>query len=204
MNELKLLPVVDDRTELNKLDKVQACGYCPMTRSAWTGPAWWLVNDTSACDACILLIAREHNGEWLLPALVDIADRHQGQMAKLETPIPCELHLLCQEEQRCMGLAHWRASGFAECDEHIVRCLELHPDSRECLTPALEDIRARHLRVGARVRMQYGQLAGKLGTVEEDVEGHPQPWWVRPDDRSNAPIPDHKIALKAEELDIIL
>ena len=143
MSEQKLLPAVDDRRMLQKLSKAQACGYHFMTYGEWIGPAHWLVNETSACDACILRIAKERNGEWLLPALVDIADRSQGQMVKLESPISCESHLLAQEEQQCTGLAYWRASGYAWCDECIMDCLERTPDNRTWLTPALEDIAQR-------------------------------------------------------------
>lgn len=156
---LKPLDVVDNRTELEKLDKVQACGYCLMARGEWTGPvAHWLVNETSACDADILRIAKERNGEWLLPALVDIAERNVGQMVKLETPIPCELHLICQEEQKCAALAHWRASGFAECDECISQCLALHPDSYECLAPALADIQSRQEEMRERRRQFFAAM----------------------------------------------
>lgn len=193
--------IVDNRTEPKKLDKVQACGYCLISRGAWTGPAYWLVNDTSACDGCILYIASERNGEWLLPALVDIADRYQGQMTKLETPIPCEMHLLAQEEQRCTGLAHWRASGFAECDECIVNNLERHPDSREVLAPALDDIRERYLKVGARVRIQCASSEiGQLGTIYKPNKND-DAWYVR-SDRTSASEPG--LLCLPEELDVLL
>ena len=192
----------DDRTELKKLEVIQACGYCLMERGEWTGPnSHWLINATSACDGCILRIASAHNGEWLLDALVDIAQRHQGEMVKLETPVPCELHLLCQEEQRCTGVAHWRASGYAECDEHIMQCVEWHPDSRETLVEALADIRERHLKTGASVRILVGDEAGKLGKVYNQAYGRPAPWHVRPD---NWPDDCPGIAYKSDELDVML
>lgn len=196
----KPLSGVGDRTELKKLGVIQACGYCLMERSEWTGPnSHWLINDTSACDACIRRIASTRNGEWLLPALVDIADRHLLEMIKIE-PTRCEMGLLAQHEQ-CTGVAHWRASGFAECDEHIMQCVEWHPDSRETLVEALADIRERHLKIGARVRILMGEETGKLGTVYNHVPGLPASWHVRPDNWcSDCP----GIAYQTDELDVML
>ena len=56
----------------------------------------------------------------------------------------------------------------------------------------------RYLRIGTRVRIQYGLIAGHLGTVEEYIETHAHPWMVRPDDPCDAPVPNHRIALKSE------
>lgn len=162
-------------------------------------PAHWAVNDMPVCDACIRRIASERNGEWLLDALVDIADRHQGQMTKIE-PTRCEMGLLSQHEQ-CAGTAYWRASGYAECDEHIMQCVEWHPDSRETLTEALADIRERHLKTGSRVRILTGDERGNLGTVYNQAFGRPAPWHVRPD-RWASDCPG--IAYQSDELDVML
>lgn len=202
MSEQKLLPVVGTERQLLRLEAIYVCGYHAATFGEWGQPtAHWLVNETSACDDCILQIAREHNGEWLLDALVDIADRNQGQMVKLEIPVQCETGLLAQEEYLCSGLAHWRASGFAECDEHIIQCLEWHPDSRESLALALTDLRERYLKPGCRVRIQYGNEKGKLGRIYNDCPGRPARWHVRPDDWPGD-VPG--IAYKSEELDVLL
>lgn len=185
---------------IRKLKETHHCGCCLTAEEKWTGPvAHWLVNGTSACDACIRRIASERNGEWLLDALVDIADRHLLEMTKIE-PTRCEMGLLSQHEQ-CAGVAHWRASGYAECDEHIMQCVEWHPDSRELLTEALADIRERRLAVGARVRILVGEEEGKLGTVYNHLPSRPAPWHVRPDDY-DPDVPG--IAFKADELDIII
>lgn len=152
-------------------------------------------------DAEILRRANEHNNAALLPALLGIAERNQGQVTKLDTPVPCELHLLAQQEQRCASPAYWRVSGFAECDECLAQCLETHPDSRDWLAEALTDLRERHLTIGARVRIQYGDETGNLGTIYNHALGREAAWHVRPD---GWPIDVPGIAYKTEELDVLL
>lgn len=64
---------------LMKLSKPQACGLCLQATGKWTGPAWWLVSHTSACDTCIRAMAdmNSDNEAFLQPALADIAARKE-------------------------------------------------------------------------------------------------------------------------------
>lgn len=168
-----------------------------------TGLAYWasgVEGLTPLCDECIVGNCTPDNCEWFLLALVDIAERNAGRVIKFEIPVPCEIHLLAQKEQRCTGLASWRVSGFAECDECIVRCLEQHPDSRECLAAALEDIRKRHLKIGARVRLQCLFERGNLGVIEKP-NWNGNAWYVRVDRRGPDGPP---IVCCPDELDVVL
>lgn len=133
---------------------------------------------------------------------VENADLHTC-LVKLQTPCECEIHELVQEEQKCTGMAYW-AYGFdrltATCDECISNMLERLPDNREWLAPALADIRKRHLKIGARVRIQCLAERGQLGTVYKQWPGQ-DAWYVRPDRRpADAP----GIACEADELDVLL
>lgn len=125
-------------------------------------------------------------------------------LVHLDIPCACELHLLVQEPQKCTMLAHW-ASGIerltAMCDECIVNMLEGLPDNRDWLAPALTDLRARHLKIGARVRIQMGGETGNLGVVYNHVPGRRYSWHVRPD-AWPADVPG--IDYKADELDVLL
>jgi len=69
------------------------------------------------------------------------------------------------------------------------------------LEPALADIKERHLKEGSRVRIQYGDETGNLGTVYNIAWGRPALYHVRPD---GWPEDVPGIAYKAEELDILL
>lgn len=54
--------------------------------------------------------------------------------------------------------------------------------------------------VGARVRIEYGEVAGETGTIYNCDPGRPAPWQVRPDSWP-ADVPG--IALRAEELELL-
>lgn len=154
MDKPELKPAIDERRELRKLKTCRLCFYHIMMHNQWNKPALWLVNRYSACDECILRIAREYNGEWLLPALTDIAQRHLGEIVKFETPIDCESHLLVQEDQYCtMFQAHWRIGGFAKCDYCITELLE-HQDNREWLTKVIDDLSSRYQKVPTTERLE--------------------------------------------------
>lgn len=151
-------------------------------------PATWL-SQHGMCQGCYTAI------------MADVARSNVGQMVKLESPVPCESHLLAQEERQCTGQAYWLASGYAWCDKCIVDCLERTPDNRGWLKLALDDIKGRRLKEGARVRIQYGDETGHLGTVYNVAYGRPAPYHVRPD---GWPQDVPGIAYKSEELDILL
>jgi len=119
---------------------------------------------------------------------------------KLREPVPCEIHLQANEPQRCAGLAHWRLNGVATCDECIVNMLERLPDNREWLADVLTDIRERHLKIGARVRIQCIAEQGQLGTVYQRTLNETG-WYVRPDRRGDK---QPGIACLSDELDVLL
>lgn len=132
----------------------------------------------------------------------EIADGDWSNLppTKLSKPHACAIHL--QESGVWIGPAWWVCNGSSLCDVCIVDMLERLSDNRAWLEPALADIRTRHLKVGARVRIQAaGQMRGELGTVYNYLPSRPCPWHVRPDMWAEG---SPGIAYLAEELDVIL
>jgi len=122
-------------------------------------------------------------------------------LAKLPVPRKCEMDWDMEE---CSDMAIWgtgRETLTATCDKCIIAELESLPDNRMALEPALADIKERHLKEGSRVRIQYGDETGNLGTVYNIAWGRPALYHVRPD---GWPEDVPGIAYKAEELDILL
>lgn len=124
-----------------------------------------------------------------------------NELEKLPTPVECGVHMEFGEDQKCTETAYWRLGTVATCDECIVELLEQLPDNRAWLAPALADIRERHLKIGARVRIQMGEETGNLGTVYNHLPAMGAPWHVRPDGWAED-VPG--VAYLAEELDVIL
>lgn len=179
MNELQPLDIIDDRT----IEQIRADG-C----ERWPDGRPYINNGVrSVCGANV---EQELNHYPVHVCLV-----------KLETPEPCKVHLLAQEEQQCAGLAHWTLGNTAMCDKCVLALLEQTPDNREWLAPALADIRQRYLRVGARVRIQAMYERGQLGTICARSRWSDDAWYVRSDRR---PATSAGILCLTDELDVIL
>lgn len=184
MTELKPLDVVDNRT----IEQVRADGDDRLS----DGSPY--IKD-GVCCVCSADVEKEAEKYPVHVCLV-----------KLEKPVPCETWLDIYEPTRCQGTAYWASGATADemgrmCDKCLMGMLEILPDNREWFEPALADIRERHLKIGARVRIQMGEQTGKLGTVYNHLPSRPAPWHVRPD---SWPEDVPGIAYKADELDVML
>lgn len=178
MSELQPLNIVDDRTP----EQVRADG----DERLPDGSPYIL---RGVCCVCGKNVAQEAEKYPVHVCLV-----------KLYKVQACGVHLMKTGEWT--GPAYWLADGTSICDKCIADMLERLPDNREWLEPALADIRARHLKIGARVRIQAaGQMRGELGTVYNYLPSRPWPWHVRPDIWAEG---SPGVAYLADELDVIL
>ncbi len=175
MSELQPLDIVDNRTP----EQVRADG-----DERWPDGTPYIKD--GVCCVC------------LHPA----TEPHHTCLVKLKEPVPCGMHELVQEPQKCTMLAYWCGGHVLTdmCDECIVNMLESLPDNRDWLEPALADIRERHLKIGARVRIQCVAGRGQLGTIYRQTHDK-QGWYVRVDRR---PADNPGIVCVPDELDVML
>lgn len=180
MSELKPLPITDNRTP----EQVRADG-----DERWPDGSPYIKD--GVCCVCGKNVVQE-------------AEKYPVHMClvRMSEPGRCEIvHEMDEESaRRCTGIAYWSTVDVSLCDECITDMLEKLPDNRAWLEPALADIRARHLKIGARVRIQCIAERGQLGTVYRAWHDQSS-WYVRVDRR---PADNPGIVCMPDELDVLL